>query len=223
MKKLWDVLAGVLALNFLVLIGIIAWMRSSGHLNKERIDQIKLVLFPPPVPEAPTTKPSDPTSRPSMVLETLLQRRSNLPAGQQVDFVKKTFDERQSELEQKEQLLSQKQTQLDLVQNKLTEDRTAFETERKAFLDQQAAARKLASDTGFQTSLERYTIMQPKQVKDAFAMLDDDVVKDYFVAMDPMALKKIIAEFKTPDEKARLTKIMEKIRKGEPTTRPISG
>ena len=119
--------------------------------------------------------------------------------------------------------MNQKQTQLDIVQNKLTEDRTAFETERKTFLDQQAAAQKLASDTGFQTSLERYTMMQPKQVKAAFGLLDDDVVKDYFVAMDPMSLKKIIAEFKTSDEQARLTKIMEKIRKGEPTTRPISG
>ena len=99
MKRLWDLLAGVLALNFLVVIGVVAWLRSSGHLNKERVDQIKLVLFPPPVPEAPATQPSDPTTRPTMVLEALLARKINLPAGQQVDFVRKTFDERQSELE----------------------------------------------------------------------------------------------------------------------------
>jgi hypothetical protein len=222
-KRLWDILAGVLALNFLVVIGFAAWLRSSGHLNRDRIDQIKLVLFPPAPPETPTTQLSDPTTRPTMVLEALLARKSNLPAGQQVDFVVKTFDERQSELEQKEQLLGQRQTQLDLVQQKLTDDRTAFEAERKAFIDQQAQAQKLASDAGFQKSLDLYSNMQAKQAKAAFALLDDDVMKDYFAAMDPMVLKKIIAEFKTPDETVRVEKIMEKIRKGEPTTRPING
>ena len=43
MKKLWDVFAGVLALNFLVVIAVVAGLRSTGHLNKERVDQIKLV------------------------------------------------------------------------------------------------------------------------------------------------------------------------------------
>jgi hypothetical protein len=223
MKRLWDVLAGVLALNFLVIIGLAAWLRGSGRLNRDRIDQIKLVLFPPAAPEAPTTQPSDPTTRPTMILEALLAHKSNLPAGQQVDFVQKTFDQRQYELEQKDQLLGQRQAQLDLVQQKLTDDRTTFEAERKAFQDQQAQAAKLASDAGFQKSLDLYNAMQPKQVKAVFAGLDDDVVKDYFAAMDPLAVKKIIAEFKSPDETARVEKIMEKIRKGEPTSRPING
>lgn len=223
MKKLWDLLAGVLALNFIVVIGLVAYLRSSGHLDRDRIGQIKLVLFPPAVPAAPTSRPSDPTTRPTLILENLLARRRNLPAGQQVDFVQKTFDERQYELEQKDTLLGQRQTQLELVQNKLTDDRTAFEAERKAFLNQQASAQKLASDTGFQKSLDLYSNMGAKQAKAEFSLLDDDVLKDYFVAMDPGAVKKIVAEFKTPDEAARIAKIMEKIRKGEPTTRPING
>jgi len=222
-KKLWDIFAGVLALNFLVLVGIVAWLRSSGHLNHERVDQIKLVLFPPPAPEAPASRPSDPTTRPTLILEALLARKTNMTAGQQVDFVRKTFDERESELEQKQQTLEQKQRQLELVQSKLTEDRAAFESQRKAFEDQQAAAQKSASDEGFQKSVELYTTMQPKQVKAVFAGLDDDIVKQYIAVMDPLALKKILAEFKTPEETTRIEKIMEKIRKGEPTSRPING
>jgi hypothetical protein len=45
----------------------------------------------------------------------------------------------------------------------------------------------------------------------------------YLEAMDPRAVAKIVKEYKTPDELDRIQKIMEKIRKAEPATRPING
>jgi hypothetical protein len=227
MRRLWDVLVLTLAMNFLVVAGIVAWLYQAGHLDRQRVRGIKLVLFPPPATQpAPTEQPaSDPTTQPTLVLETLLAHRGNMTAGEQVDFVRKTFDERQAELEHKESMLRDLQTQIDQAQAKLTSDRESFEAQRKRFADEEQEARKLAADQGFQDSLALYSSMPAKQAKSLFLTLGDDVVKSYLEAMDKTAASKIIKEFKTPDELDRIHRILERIRQAEgpatvPTTQP---
>jgi hypothetical protein len=223
MKRLWNVLVLTLAMNFLAVAGGVAYLRQSGHLTRDRVNQIKLVLFPPPTPEAPTSQPADPTTRPTLVLEQLLNNRPNMTAGEQIKFIHQTFDERQAELGRREQDLAARQNQLDLAQSRLQEDRQAFEAEVKAFRDQQTQATRLASDAGFQSTLADYSALPAKQVKGIFATMNDDTVRMYLEAMEPRTVAKIVKEYKTPDELDRIQKIMEKIRKAEPATRPING
>jgi hypothetical protein len=224
MKRLWNVLILALAANFLAVAGAVGWLRQSGHLTRDRVDQIKLVLFPTTQPESPAAQPApDPTTRPTLVLEELLAKRPAMTAGDQVKFIHQTFDERQAELGRRQQFLEAQQRQIDLAQNKLQEDRDAFEAEAKKFREEQALAKKLATDAGFQSTLADYSALPPKQVKGIFATLGDDVVRMYLEAMEPRAVAKIVKEYKTPDELDRIQKIMEKIRKAEPATRPING
>lgn len=224
MKRLWNVLVLTLALNFLAVAGLVGYLHQTGRLTRDRVNQIKLVLFPPPEPQAPTTQPApDPTTRPTLVLEELLAKRPSMTAGDQVKFIHQTFDERQAELGRRQQFLEAQQRQIDLAQGKLQEDRDAFDAEVKKFRDEQAQAKKLASDTGFQNTLADYSALPARQVKGIFTTLGDDVVRMYLEAMDPRAVAKIVKEYKTPDELDRIQKIMEKIRKAEPATRPING
>lgn len=219
MKRLWDVLMLTMALNFLAVAGVVGWLYQSGRLDRQRVGQIKLVLFPPPATQPAATEqvPSDPTTQPTLVLETLLAHRGNMTAGEQVDFVRKTFDERQAELEQKESMLHDLQTQIDQAQAKLSSDRQSFEAERKRFADEQQQAKKLAADQGFQDALALYSGMPAKQAKSLFLTLGDDVVKNYLEAMDQGTAAKIIKEFKTPDELEHIHRILEKIRQADST------
>src|SRR5580765_3672270 len=169
MKRLWNVLVLTLAMNFLAVAGVVGWLRQSGRLNRERVDQIKLVLFPPTTQDAASTQPAaDPTTRPTLVLEELLSKRPNVTAGEQIKFIHQTFDERQAELGRREQFLDAQQKQIDLAQGKLKDDRDAFDAEAKRFREDQAQAKKLAADTGFQTTLADYSALPPKQAKGIF-------------------------------------------------------
>jgi hypothetical protein len=217
MKRLWDVLVLTLALNFLAIAGIVGWLYQGGHLDRQRVGEIKKVIFPPPATQpAPAEQTaSDPTTQPTLVLETLLARHGNMTAGQQVDFVRKTFDERQAELEHEESMLHDLQTQIEQAQAKLTTDRESFEAQRKRFADEQEQAKKLAADQGFQDALALYSGMPAKQAKSVFLTLGDDVVKSYLEAMDKGTAAKIIKEFKTPDELDRIHRILEKIRRAD--------
>jgi len=217
MKRLWDVLVLTLALNFLAVAGVIGWLYQGGYVDKDRIAKIKELLFPPPV--APTTQPSgDPTTRPTLRLDELLARHSNMSAGEQVDFIRQTFDANMAQLDRRTRELSDLQAQIDLANAKLTSDRTALDADRKKLTDDQDKVRKLAGDQGFQDSLNLYNTMPSKQVKTIFMTLNDDAVLQYMQAMDSRTAGKVIKEFKTPEETERVQRILERMRKGDPTT-----
>ena len=57
--------------------------------------------------------------------------------------------------------------------------------------------------------------MPPKQVKQIFATLDDQTVVNFLQAMEPRTAAKIIKEFKTDDEVARMQKVLEKMRQAQ--------
>ena len=221
MKRLWDVLVLTLAVNFLALAGCIGWLYSSGRLDRERVAKMREILFPPAAPpEAPSTQPAapDPTTQPVLKLEELLAKQTNRTAGQQVEFIRATFDAQMAQLERRARELSDLKAQVDLASAKLASDRADLEADRKRLTDSQQQARKLATDQGFQDSLALYTTMPPRQVKTVFLTLDDDVVTRYLEAMPPRSASKIVKEFKSPEEIERIQRILEKMRKGQPTT-----
>jgi len=220
MRRFWDLLILTLALNFLLAGGVIGWLYQSGHLDRARVAQVKELLFPPPTPPVPATQPSanDPTTRPGPSLDELLAQHANLPAGQQVDFIRQTFDAQMAQMDRRSRELLDLKTQVDLANAKLLSDRAALEADRKKLTDQQEQARKLATDQGFQDSLNLYNTMPAKQVKTVFMTLTDDAMLQYLQAMDSRAAGKIIKEFKTPEEIDRVQRILERMRTGVATT-----
>src|SRR5579884_1587845 len=175
MKRLWNVLVLTLAANFLALSGIVAWLYQGGHLDRPRVQSIKEILFPPPQPEPPASEPSapDPTTQPTLKLEELLAKHSNLPAGEQVEFIQRTFDAHMAQLERQRRVLDDLKAQVDLANQTLASDRAKVEADGRKLEDERQQAEKLASDQGFKGSLNLYSSMPPRQVKQVFMTLGD--------------------------------------------------
>jgi flagellar motility protein MotE (MotC chaperone) len=222
MKKILGVLVLTLAINFLIVLGGVGWLMSSGHLDRDKIARIKDVLFPTSAPTSqPTSQPAaiDPAStQPAAQLDRLLARVSGRPAIEQVEFIQTTFDQQMAIVDRRQRELIDLQRQIDIARAKLERDRASLAADRKALTDRQAAAAKAANDEGFQNSLQIYSAMKPKQVKAVFATMQDDDVARYLQALPTKLASKIIAEFKTPDELDRIKKIMDQIRSGAVST-----
>jgi hypothetical protein len=60
--------------------------------------------------------------------------------------------------------------------------------------------------------------MPGKQVKTIFMTLDDETIQQYLQTMQPRSAGRIIKEFKSPEETARIQKVLERMRLAEAST-----
>lgn len=215
-KKLGQVLTLTFAINFILIGGGVAYLIGTQKLDRTRAQAIKEIVFPATQPAAPATQPSDeeegPTTQPIIKLEDLLTKQAGLSAAESVEFIQSTFSTKQAELDRRQRELDDLQRQVAIAQLQLTKDRGTLSTEKKTLDDEKQEAAKLASDKGFQDSLNLYTSMPSKQVKQVFLTLDDNTVTRYLQSMQPRQASKIIKEFKLPEEVARVQRILEKMR-----------
>jgi len=220
MKRLFNVLMLTLALNFIALAGGVGWLYQSGHLDRTRVAAIEEIVFPKKT-DAPTTQPGNtgsPTTQPIVQLEELLAKASGRSAVEQVEFIQHTFDAQMAQRDRRQRELNDLQRQVDLAKDQMAKDRAALQAEQKKLADQQQQVTKFASDKGFQDSLDRYQAMPGKQVKAIFMTLDDATVMNYLQAMEPRAAAKVIKEFKSPEETARIQKVLERMRLAQAST-----
>ena len=213
MKRLFNVIVLALAVNFLLLAGGVGYLWKTQRLDREKVHSIREILFPLNEPGDPTTQPTtQPATQPSLNLDAVLAAHAGMPAAEQVQLLQRTFDERMAKLDRRTEELKALHDLVKGGEARLTKDRAAFEQELAALRKREQEADRLAKDKGFQDSLELYGTMKPKQVKDVFAGLPDDVVVRYLRAMDPGQAGKIIKEFKTPAEVQRVKGLMEQVR-----------
>lgn len=221
-KKLGYVLMLTFAINFLVVGGGVGFLVGTKKLDKPKVLAIKEMIFPSTQPASPATQPADdsdaPTTQPVIKLEDLLTKQAGLSAVESVEFIQNTFSAKQAELDRRQRELDDLQRQVAIAQQQLSKDRGTLSTEKKSLDTQKEQAAKLASDKGFQDSLNLYTSMPAKQTKQVFLTLDDDTITRYLQAMQPRQASKIMKEFKSPEEVARITKIMEKMRQSQSAT-----
>jgi len=214
-KTLYNVVLLTLAINFLAIAGGMGWLWKDGRLGKEQIARIKEVLYPAPTPVEPEDT-GDPTTHPSIRLEDLLAKASGRTAAEQVEFLQQSFDAQSAQLDRRHRELLDLQRQIDLAKSQLTADRAKLAAGQQKLQDEQQLQQKLATDKGFQDSLNLYQTMPSKQVKGVFMSLDDEIVVRYLQAMPPRTASKIIKEFKTPDETIRIQRVLERMRQSSP-------
>lgn len=214
-KKLFNALMIVLAMNFLAAVGGIAYLFNTGALTKEKIADIRAVVFPPPadpIDESAATEDA-PLATPKGSLDQLLAAHSTRPLSEQVDFMQQRFDAQMAMLSRRGRELADQQRQIELAQRQLVKDREQFAKDRSAFEAHQQQAVAVVEDAAFEAALELYTRMPAKQAKQVFAGLDDDTVIRYLRAMDARAASRIIKEFKAPQEIQQIQRILETMRK----------
>lgn len=224
MKKLGGVIVLTLAINFLALAGGIAYLFQTNKLDRAKVLAIKEMIFAPPPVDPASTQPStqdEPTTKPANSLDKLLAEASGRTAGEQVEFIQRSFDAQMALLDRRQRELTDLQRQVDLAKQQMERDRVALEKGRTELATQQQLAKKLETDKGFQDSLQLYNTMSGKQVKSIFMTLDDATVRQYLQAMQPRKAAGIIKEFKTPDEVARIQNVMEAMRTSERATAKI--
>jgi hypothetical protein len=218
-KKLFNVIVLLLAINFLAVAGGAAWLVKTQHVDRDKIKQIKNVLFPAPATQ-PTTQPvADGANPPTLNLDQLVAKESGKSAAQQVEDIQHTFDAQMAELDRREREIKDLKQQTDIAQAQVAKDRAELQADQAVLQKQKDEANKLASDQGFQDALARYIAMDPKQVKQIFMTLDDQTVMNYLEAMEPRPAAKIIKEFKTDDEIARIQKVLERMRQPQASTK----
>jgi hypothetical protein len=221
MKKLLSVIAWTLALNFLAAAGGIALLYKAGNLNREKVQQIKELVFQPatqPVEEKPEVR--DPATQPTLKLEEMLAKVSGRSASEQVEFMQRTFDAQMAVLDRRFQELQSQRKTVEDARAQIDKERQALSVGQQKLAAAQQQQEKLASDKGFQDTLALYTSMPAKQVKTIFMSLGDDTVIQYLRAMEPRTATKITKEFKSPDELARIGTVMEKMRQTQASTAP---
>ncbi len=218
MKRLINVLVLTLALNFLALAALVGWLHQTGRLDRAKVQAIREILFPKPDPTgSPTSQPADaPTTQPILRLEELLAKTTGRSATEQVQFIQHAFDAQMVQLERRERELADLARQVELAKQQLTRDRADLDAQRAEVVARRDEQTRLAADKGFQDSLNLYNTMSGRQVKQIFMTLDDATVVNYLQAMQPRAAARVIKEFKTPEELARIQTIMEKMRQSQP-------
>ena len=231
MKKLLHILTLTLALNFLAIAGAAAFLFQSGALSRDKIASIKSLMYPP------TTKPTgadltsedtktqpDAATQPTIRLDQLLDRVSGRPATEQVEFIQRTFDARMAQLDRHAREVQAREEELAKAQKSLDQRLTEFAARQKKLDERERSLDKDAQDKGFADSLAVYDAMQPRQVKEIFAGLDDATAMRYLRAMEPSRAAKVLKEFKSPAETERAQRLIEMIRAAggaaAPTTQP---
>jgi hypothetical protein len=216
MKKLFSVVTALLAINFLAIAGGVGYLVQSKKLTKDSIAKIKDIVMAHPESAAPTTQPAeakgDPTTRPALRLEELLARKSGQTATEQVQFIQQAFDSQMAVLDRRQRELMDQKALVDKASAQLAKDREVLERERAELSDKQKEATRLAEDKGFQDSLALYNSLPGKQVKTIFMTLDDVTIQQYLQAMEPRGATRIVKEFKSPEELARIQKVLERMR-----------
>jgi hypothetical protein len=224
MKKLFNVLVLVLALNFLAAAGGVAYLCSETHVNREKVLAIKAILFGAPTTQsgAEINSPLEPTSQPTLRMDRLLAQAATRPAGEQVDFLQRKIDVQVLQLDERERELNDLESQVRMHRQQLQQDHDALAQEQAKQHQLEADAAKQKLDKGFAEALKLYTAMSSKQAKQIFMTLDDATVIRYLSAMSPADAAKIVKEFKTKPEVDRIQLVLEKMRQGGPATQPIT-
>ncbi|HWE03154.1 MAG TPA: hypothetical protein VG326_12160 [Tepidisphaeraceae bacterium] len=215
MKKIFDTLVLLLAINFLALAGVVAWLYQSGHLDHDRVQAIKAVVFPAPVVEVPATQPAGadaPVPASQRLAELLAKRSTGQTSADKVESVQQAFDVAFAQLDRREREAADREQQVSRANAKLSEDRKVLEEDRQRLIDQGKQADKLAGDKGFQDTLALYGTMGSKQVKSIFMSMDETAAAEYLDAMTPRLAAKILKEFKTAAETDRVKRILDKMR-----------
>jgi flagellar motility protein MotE (MotC chaperone) len=223
MKKLLSVIAWTLALNFLAAIAGVAWLYSAHKLDREKIHQIKDLVFAPatqPTTTEPTPAPRDATTQPTLRLEEMMAKVSGRSASEQVEFMQTTFNAHMALLDRRFQDLQNQRKTIEQAKAQVDKDRQKLLADQKQLATAQQDQTKLLTDQGFQDTLNLYNSMQPRQVKTIFMSMSDDTMIKYLRAMEPRIATKIIKEFKTADETDRVGKVMEKMRQAQASTNP---
>ncbi len=211
MSKLFDAVA-VLSLSLLLSSGGMAgYLYFNGRLTSERIEQIAAILrgetLGAPVP-ASQPAASQPTSQPAA-------EESHAPTADELHAARRHEYLESLRLERARRDLEAQQRLVQHALQKLISEQEAFSQSKEEYESQRDAAQKTAQDEGFAKELEYVTGLSPKLAKEhilrSWQKEPADTVR-LFLRIDAGRGKRILEQFKSPDELKVMHELLERVR-----------
>ena len=230
MSKWRPFIMTILTLNLLMVAGLLGFVLATGRLDMQKGQAIldilrhqgtpadfrhqiaELLTPPPPTATAPATQHDLKRFQTDDGTTSALAS-----AADRIEYARQAMEQERLHLDREAQDLRHRQELLE-TQRRLIESRlTQIDSERKDFAQQVKATLSKSQDQNFTRTLQLYTELKPKQVKDLFVELrNEDTICDFIKAMDPERASRIIGEFKTPEERQMISRVLEKIRAAGP-------
>lgn len=219
MKRVWTVISILAVANLLALSGFVGWLKTSGRLNKERVQQLR-ELFAPTIAESTKKAETDAAARAQDEKNEIEKARALRPpinAADRLELSEQGEEVRRQQLpsleKQVELLRASLSRDADKVardRDKLTMDEAAFEAMRKRVLEQEGSAQFKKTLTTLQDlkadqakkALKEMLAMTPAPTGASSPIVTgQDLVVSYLNAMDDRARGKIVNEFIQDDPK----------------------
>jgi hypothetical protein len=186
---------------------LIAFYAQSWKVTSERAGQAMAILqgrsLESLLPPSPPKKEAD-SEQPSLDQQLAAQSLKNRDLEQRERIARAYIQQFQEELDKIAAEHKRMQSARDDLQNKLDELKTD------------------AVSAGMETATATITTLKPKQAKDLMKQQLDkgqtELVARMLANMSDGKRAKIIAEFKTTDELKQIGEVLDRIRKGRPTT-----
>ncbi|MDY7109688.1 MAG: hypothetical protein SYC29_13720 [Planctomycetota bacterium] len=218
MKSLWNVISFIAVVNLLGVLLFVAWLAQSGRLNVDRINAVREVLAPTIAAEEAAAEEAAEAAAREQAEAAARAREENppLPSTAQVQQASLTRDQTEAALARVGEETARLRGQLDARAAELDRREQTFRTARAAWLASIEAEKERRTDEQFLQTVRQYESAPAKVAKAWILELVDDGEKDqvvaYLDAMNARAASKILREFKTAEEAALATELLEKLR-----------
>lgn len=221
MKSLWNALAIVLVINLLLVVGGVGYLYLGGRLSGDRARQAAAIF-------APTLEEEQQMARRVADQAALDAERAKREAHRRkvADGPVSTREKIDRDVEAEEIALLQVQRlreeiralqrQLDLARQSIARQKAEHDAERVAWEASIADELARRTDADFQKTVALYQQLKPKQAKDMFMELigdgQGDQVVEYLAAMQQRKAAGVLKEFKSPEELAVASRLLERLR-----------
>ncbi|MEM1011349.1 MAG: hypothetical protein AAGI46_03905 [Planctomycetota bacterium] len=215
LNRLVLALVVTLAINFIGLAIAAGLIAQKSGLDKDKIADVKEVLFPPPpepVEDEAEEEPAEPT--PMEALLAMLDSQSGKPADARVVNYEHELDARSALLDRQQRQLADRLRQLDSASRQHAAARQTHASEVATWQGKRDEAEARLSDEGFLATLALYESLPAPQAKKVIAGLEDEIALAFLRAMEPRTASKILREFENDEDTQQLRRLLEGMRQG---------
>ena len=218
MKKLWNAVSVLAVANLLALLLFAGWLWLSGRVDADRISQIRALLAMTIEEAAEVEAELAALAEQEADAADARARRENPPlsSAAQVRQAKLIGDNTGQAVRRLQDETDQLLAQLNRREAQLTQREQEFEAGRARWLAGIEEERRRRADEQLRKTVKQYESAPPAIARQWILELVNDGRKDqvvaYLDAMNARAASKILREFKTEEESALATELLEKLR-----------
>ncbi|MBN1345965.1 MAG: hypothetical protein JXQ73_24960 [Phycisphaerae bacterium] len=201
LKQIYHILALLAILHLLVLIGLGAYMASTGGLNAEKIEKIATVIRGEEDKPAARTATSQPTVQPVLAMAS----------GEKIADTRRTEEIRRLMGERLLREAADRKALIDAAMLKVTRRLEDLDKEKAQFEEARKTARQADEATGLQAELAILQGLSEKKARDVLMKKQIPDAVNLLLKMKKRTAAGIIEACKTETEKAWAVQVLQEI------------